>query len=123
MFPNWSKLEGRKPESQGTGTWALHGEMKELDLFSGRSGQQWPCCSCEATKKREMGSTGGSQSRVTNHQCKLVQEVLNRNEVSKINLGTNKHWTGCSRSWGILLFFKIQLHKAQSQFNTDTWIR
>lgn len=49
------KLEGRKPESQGTGTWDLHGEMKELDLFSCRNGQQWPCCSCEATEKREMG--------------------------------------------------------------------
>lgn len=49
------EVQGRMAVSQGTGTWDLHGEMKELHLFSCRNGQQWPCHSCEATEKREMG--------------------------------------------------------------------
>lgn len=74
--------------SQGTATWDLRGEMKELDLFNCRNGQQWPCCSCETMEKREMGlylgQVKGSEKPPVQTE---VQEVLNRNEVSKNHSG------------------------------------
>lgn len=74
--------------SQGIGTWDRRGEMKELDFFNCSNGQQGPCCSCEATEKWEMrlywGQPKGSEKPAVQTE---VQEVLNRNEVSKNHSG------------------------------------
>lgn len=76
------------PVSQGTGTWDLHGEMKELDLFNCRNGQQGPCCFCEATEKWETGLYWGQPKGSEKPPVQTeAQEVLNRNEVSKNHSG------------------------------------
>lgn len=82
------QVQGRMPVSQGPGIWDLHGEMKELDLFNGRYGQQWPCCSCEAVEQKEMELYWGQPKWSEKPPVQTeVQEVLNRNEVSKNHSG------------------------------------
>lgn len=82
------RVQGRMPVSQGPGTWDLCGEMKELDLFNCRNGQQWPCWSCEAMEKREMGLYWGKPKGSEKPPVQTgVQEVLSRNGVSKNHSG------------------------------------
>lgn len=101
--------------------------MKELDLFNCRNGQQWPCCSCEATEKRKMGLYWGEGKGSEKPPVQTeVHEVLNRNEVSA------DHWeqicTGevAAGAGEFCSFSRLNYTKpiaTQSQFNTDTWIR